>query len=202
MNSWKKYQNYCDKYYEVLSYGNDEFGSYTIYQCIDNCDNKFILNATKECVSTCIEDKPYELEKLCVWICLKDQIKPFSAIVGSSKKCEEKCSYLNNDPKYFGDDKICIENCGIFEHKKYLNEKENDFSCISHCDLKSENKFSYYDERKEKYNCLNNCDYLYDKDHNSYTQKQFYSTDGIYVIAKALFLCLRYTIIKGLRCNY
>ena len=54
----------------------------------------------------------------------KDQIKPFSAIVGSSKKCAEKCSYLNNDPKYFGDDKICIENCGIFEHKNTLTKKK------------------------------------------------------------------------------
>jgi len=72
LNSGKKSQNYCDKYYKVLSYGNDEFGSYTIYQCIDNCDNKFILDGAKECVSICTEGKPYEVGKVCVSICLKD----------------------------------------------------------------------------------------------------------------------------------
>jgi hypothetical protein len=177
VNSDKKCQNYCDKYYEFHSYGDDEFGSYTIYKCIENCDGKFILDGTKECVSECTEDKPYKLGNVCVSICLKDQIKPFSATVSSSKECAEKCFYSNNDPKYFGEDKICIESCNIFEHKKYHNEKENDYSCVSHCDLKSENRFSYHDETTNKYYCLNNCDYLYVKYNTLYTQKQFYSTD-------------------------
>lgn len=44
---------------------------------IDNYDNKFILDGTKECVSTWTEDKPYELEKVCVWIYLKIKLSLF-----------------------------------------------------------------------------------------------------------------------------
>ena len=185
VNGNKKCQSYCDKNYKYHDNGNDEFGYYTIYQCEENCNNEYILDGTKECVNECTEDKPYLLGNVCVSICLKDQIKPFSATKHTTtgtttiikKECAEKCSSENdNDPKYFGDDKICVESCNIFEHKKYHNEKENDYSCVSHCNLKSENRFTYYDESSNKYYCLSNCNYLYDKN-NNLAKKEFYSTD-------------------------
>ena len=184
VNSERECKNYCENNYEYLSYGEDEFGSYTIYQCKDNCNGKYILDGTKECVSECTEDKPYLLGNVCVSICLKDQIKPFSATIyptagtttNINKICAEKCSNANGAPKYYGDDKICVDSCNIFENKKYHNEKENDYACVSHCDLKSENRFTYYDDINDKYYCLNSCEYLSDKD-NTLTKKIFYSTD-------------------------
>jgi len=180
VNSSRECNNYCENNYEYLSYGEDEYGSYTIYKCIDNCNGKYILDGTKECVSECTENKPYLLGNVCYSICLKDQIKPFSATkytsTSPSKVCSEKCSNEIGDPKYYGDDKICVDSCNIFEHKKYHNEKENDYACVSHCDLKSENRFTYYDEKSDKYYCLNKCNYLYEKN-NTLTKKEFYSTD-------------------------
>ena len=170
----KRCQNYCDNFYRKTNQiGTDQFGSYIIYECIDNCENgEKLLDGTKECVTECNDDdKPYLLgEKTCVSICLKDQITPFSATVGGIKQCATKCSASGSDPKYFGDDKICIPDCGIFEHKKYHNEKENEYSCVSHCDLKSENRFSY-ESSDHKFYCLNKCTQL----DNSY--KIYYSTD-------------------------
>ena len=170
--------NYCEKFYEEFDNNNDKFGYYKIYKCKDNCDGtkKNVLDGTKECVGDCPSEKPYLLGNVCVSICLKDQIKPFSAVIDNKKICSEKCSSEGNSPKYYGDDKICIESCKIFEHKKYHNEKINDYSCVSHCDLKSENRFTYYDQPSDKYYCLDNCDYLYENDH-SLTQKKYYSTD-------------------------
>ena len=167
----KHCQNYCNKYYKKSNIiGQDQFGYYNIYECIDTCEGK-ILDGTKECVDQCTIDKPYLLgENTCVSICLKNQITPYSAKVGSIKKCATKCSASGSDPKYFGDDKICIPDCGIFEHKKYHNEKENEYSCVSHCDLKSENRFSY-ESSDHKFYCLNKCTQL----DNSY--KIYYSTD-------------------------
>ena len=171
-------QNYCDGVYIKYGIGNDKFGYYDIYQCETSCNSTYpyTLDGTKECVSQCTEDKPYLLGKVCVAICLKDQIKPFSATKRTTKECAEKCSNDPGDPKYNGDDKICVDSCNIFEHKKYHNEKENDYACVSHCDLKSENRFTYYDDRNDKYYCLNSCEYLSDKD-NTLTKKIFYSTD-------------------------
>ena len=171
-------QNYCDGVYIKYGIGNDKFGYYDIYQCETSCNSTYpyTLDGTKECVSQCTEDKPYLLGKVCVAICLKDQIKPFSATKGAKKECAEKCSTNSGDPKYNGDDKICVDSCNIFEHKKYHNEKENDYACVSHCDLKSENRFTYYDDRNDKYYCLNRCDYLSETNHDL-TEKIFYSTD-------------------------
>ena len=165
-------QTYCDNYYKKKDGdpGHDEFGYYTIYECLDSCNDGLVLDGTKECVTGCTEDKPYLLGKVCVSICLKDQIKPFSAYNGTHKICAEKCSNNNGLPRYYGDDKICVDSCGIFEHKKYHNEKENDYSCVSHCDLKSENRFSYY--KDEKYYCLTKCTYFDESD-----TKKYYSTD-------------------------
>ena len=141
----KRCQNYCDNFYRKTNQiGTDQFGSYIIYECINNCGTgEKLLDGTKECATECNDvDKPYLLGgKTCVSICLKDQITPFSATVDGRKECATKCSASGSDPKYFGDDKICISDCGIFEHKKYHNEKENEYSCVSHCDLKSENRF-------------------------------------------------------------
>ena len=118
---------------------------------------------------TCPIEKPYLLgDKVCVSICLKDQVTPFSATIGDRKICDKKCSNNDSDPKYFGDDKVCISDCGNYEYKKYHNEKTNDFSCVSHCDLKSENRFSY--QSGNKFYCLNNCTQLSDT-------KKYYSTD-------------------------
>jgi len=165
-------QTYCDNYYKKKDGdpGHDEFGYYTIYECLDSCNDGLVLDGTKECVTGCTEDKPYLLGKVCVSICLKDQIKPFSAYNGTHKICAEKCSNNNGLFRYYGDDKICVDSCGIFEHKKYHNEKENDYSCVSHCDLKSENRFSYY--KDEKYYCLTKCTYFDESD-----TKKYYSTD-------------------------
>ena len=116
----------------------------------------------------------------CVSICLKDQIKPFSAVINGNKMCSEKCSIGGSTYKYYGDDKICIESCNIFENKKYHNEKTNDYACVSHCDLKSENKFTYIDDHNNdnnaKYYCLDSCDSL-SKINTALTPKLYYSTD-------------------------
>ena len=168
----KNCQTYCEKYYKRTDkIGNDKFGYYNIYECTNTCVG-FVLEGTNECVTACTEDKPYLLGNVCVSICLKDQIKPFSATNQTGKMCAEKCSNKDGDPKYYGDDKICVQSCNIFEHKKYHNEKENDYSCVSHCDLKSENRFSYYDDVNKKYYCLNKCTYFGES-----TTKKYYSTD-------------------------
>ena len=173
-NSNKQCQNYCDNFYKKTNQiGTDQFGSYIIYECVDDCGNGGkVLDGTKECVTECTTDKPYLLgENTCVSICLKDQITPFSATIGNQKKCAKKCSNSGSDPKYFGDDKICIPSCR-FDQKKYHNEKENDYSCVSHCDLKSENRFTYYKDNPGEYYCLTKCTQL-----NPSDPKKYYSTD-------------------------
>ena len=171
-NNNKHCQNYCDNFYKKTNQiGVDQFGNYNIYECISLCEGK-VLDGTKECVDQCTIDKPYLLgEKTCVSICLKDQITPFSATINGIKKCDTKCSDANSDPKYFGDDKICISSCE-FDQKKYHNEKVNDYSCVSHCDLKSENRFTYYKDNPGKYYCLTKCTQLDTSD-----SKKYYSTD-------------------------
>jgi len=175
-------KNHCDNFYEKFDIKEDKFGHYIIYKCKTRCDGEKInvIDGTKECVKDCPEAKPYLLGTTCVSICLKDQIKPFSAMINGNKICSEKCSIEGTTYKYYGDDKICIESCNIFENKKYHNEKANDYACISHCDLKSENKFTYIDDHNndnnDKYYCLDSCDSL-SKTNTALTPKLYYSTD-------------------------
>ncbi len=87
------------------------------------------------------------------------------------KKCDTQCSEIIGYPKYFGEDKICIDSCSIFEFNKYHNEKTNDYACLSHCDKRSENRFTYISTENgdTKFYCLNKCK----EDKKYYTQEDF-----------------------------
>ena len=182
-----KCKNYCEEsdglfYYKFKTIENNGI-YYDVYKCIRKCDEdegpdkyKYNIDGTKECIKECPEEKPYLLDNTCYSICLNNPIYPFSVtkIEGSTKThtCGQKCS---GDIKYFGEDKICIESCSIFEYNKYHNEKENDFSCVSHCDLKSEYRFSYSktENEVEKFYCLNKC-----KDDKKYYTQDDYVCDS------------------------
>jgi len=68
----------------------------------------------------------------------------------------------------------------IFLKTKNTTTKKNDYACVSHCDLKSENKFTYIDDHNndnnDKYYCLDTC-YSLSKINTALTPKLYYSTD-------------------------
>ena len=181
-NNNKQCANYCKEteggeFYHY-SYNVESNGIYyNVYECFDKCKGEFKYNVdgTKECVKECPDEKPYLLDNTCYAICLNNPINPFSVTEGVNKYCGKKCSIRDGDPKYFGEDKICVDSCSIFEYKKYHNEKDNDFSCLSHCDLKSENRFSYSKTvgEVEKFYCLDKC-----KDDKKYYTQDDYVCDS------------------------
>ena len=179
-----KCKNYCEEsdglFYKKDSSVNNNGIYYDVYKCIQNCDEgegtdiyRYNVDGTKECVKECPEEKPYLLDNTCYAICLNNPIYPFSVTKDDgSQICGQKCF---GDLKYFGEDKICIASCSIFEFNKYHNEKENDFSCVSHCDLKSEYRYSYSQtvNEVEKFYCLDKC-----KDDKKYYSQDDYVCDS------------------------
>ena len=98
------------------------------------------------------------------------------------KKCDTQCSEIIGYPKYYWEDKICIDSCSIFEFNKYHNEKTNDYACLSHCDKRSENRFTYISTENgdTKFYCLNKCK----------EDKKYYTQEDFFVIVNAMNLII------------
>ena len=172
-----KCKSFCSQedgeYYKKFEDIQGEFKNYSTYKCVEKCsdlityttgqnpDNKiYILDDTKECVSEYPSDKIYyefefeENETIYYSLCLKDDRKPFSVSSNLSpsgkNECLESCPSNTTLTTYYGNDKICVEQCS--NNYDIINTEDN--SCVSKCDLNSNYKYLSNETIKK---CLQAC---------------------------------------------
>ena len=134
-----------------------------MYECINNCaTNEYIIEGTKKCIKNCPSPYYSSPNGICYPLCLNDILYPFSAIDEHSKKiCSTGC-LKNSNFKYYGSDKRCVEKCSGSTY--IINEEDN--SCVSKCDIKSEFKYLCKETDNSsppetKYYCKNTCNQKY-----------------------------------------
>ena len=135
------------KYFKKLETINvSDQESYNLYQCLDYVDSsEYHVHGTNEIVSECPDSKPYLSKNgnICYSKCTYDENLAFSTEEevedGDTRKIKI-CSYeCKGTKKYYGEDKICHEDCNSYEISKIINEENNE--CVSKCDSDSLFKF-------------------------------------------------------------
>ena len=152
-------------YYEVktISFTNpdDTTSSYKIYQCISGCNSNHkykLSNNGIQCYSECPENYPYlsygELnENICYDNCLNSPINTFSLTTeDNSGNIIRKCLSACENPKiYFGDNKVCVDNCDVFSDTIIVDPSQNN-KCVKKCDINSTYKYQLNNK------CATKCD--------------------------------------------
>ena len=127
----------------------------TIYNCSENCGNKFTIYGEKKCVDKCeeVEGTVYESPDR---ICYKTDCKlnndyPFTTITkidsNEKKVCSKKCD--ESQPYYIKEEKICKTNCN---GTKTIYDYDNE--CVDKCE---KSNYIYYNEEDGKTKCVAEC---------------------------------------------
>ena len=127
---------------------------------------EYLVHGTNEIVENeCPLNKPYLSEngKICYSKCIFDSSLPFSTIDNNKKICSFECK---GEKIYYGEDKICLENCDSFPFNKTINDEDN--SCVEKCNLSSLYKFET--EIDGKLHCSKQCA-------NKYSEEDFICRD-------------------------
>ena len=152
-------ENEQNKFYEKKTYTTenpDPDSTYDNYICINDCSDSTYsnfkrINGTKECISSC-GTTLYEYQNICYESCILNKDAPVSTKNTEGKLvCSTGC--LEEEKKYYLNDKVCIANC-----KDTVN-KTIDFdgkTCVNKCDLKSNGKF--LNEGSETLKCKDKCE--------------------------------------------
>ena len=163
----RRCKSYCEKedgiYYKYLEDIKDgEKILYKIYLCLQSYGidsegkKEYLVHETNEIVKeNCPNNKPYLSENgnICYSKCIDgDNSLPFSTEENSKKICSFECK---GGKKYYGEDKICLEDCDSFPFNKTINDEDN--SCVEKCNLSSLYKFETK-ESDEKIHCSKNCE--------------------------------------------
>ena len=143
-------------YYKQL---NPETEDYPIYQCLQSYgESEYLVDGTKKIVSSCPKDKPYLSGNgnICYSICNKDKSLPFSTKDASGTSGKSICSFecKVETEKYYGEDKVCIGDCEIFQLNKIINGEDN--SCVQKCNIESLYRFET--NKDGKLHCLKKCE--------------------------------------------
>ena len=157
---------------------------YSIYNCSENCGDKFTIYGKKECVDACGAGYYESPDR----ICYEDNCKlnteyPFTTVNSNNKNvCAKRCD--NSQPYYVKDEKICKTSCdgakSIYDYdnecvdkcekSNYLiyNDEGGKTKCVAAC---PESK-KYYEVDKQ---CVNTCPetHKYVKDNKCVTQSEF-----------------------------
>ena len=134
--------------------------NYSIYKCIKGCVRDYHLkeynNENHQCYKECTEAYPYLSlgEHLCFDICHKSTQMPYTLdykdSTGSiiSKTCSNECvNDGNNINIYFGENKVCIDNCNLLENSKIIDINNR---CVEKCNYTSTYRFQLNEKCEEK----------------------------------------------------
>ena len=158
---------------------------YQIYNCSDNCGDKFTLNDSYKCEDKCPEGYYESPDRKCYkGGCQSNAFYPFTIELDGKKFCAKKCN--DTQPYYYKSDKICRVDCRDDIHDfdnqcvtecanqiyKYYDVTNNKKKCIAEC---PESKKYYDDNEKNNHTCVDRCDepYNYLKDNKCLKQSNF-----------------------------
>jgi len=126
--------------------------AYSIYNCSQNCGEKFTIFNKKECVDECGERYYESPDRICYeGNCKLNTKYPFTTItkIGSNEKkvCSKKCD--ESQPYYVKEEKICKASC---DGTKTIYDYDNE--CVDKCE---KSNYIYYNEEDGKTKCVAKC---------------------------------------------
>ena len=177
--------NGCNDLYILKIAQSTTEPKYDIFNCSENCGDKFTLNDSYNCEDECPGEYYESPDRKCYkGGCQSNTIYPFTIDLDNKKLCAKKCN--DTQPYYYESDKICKANCGEdihdFDNKcvkectnqiyKYLDTTNNIKKCVAEC---PESKKYFDDNEKNIHTCVDKCEapYNYVKDNKCLNQSQF-----------------------------
>ena len=126
---------------------------YSIYNCSQNCGDKFTIYNKKECVDECSEGFYESPDRICYeGNCKLNTKYPFTTITkinsNDKKICAKKCD--DSQPYYEKDKKICKASCD--SEPKTIYDYDNE--CVDKCE---KSNYIYYNEEDGKTKCVAEC---------------------------------------------